>query len=148
MPASSGCCSPCPAEAARRSCACSLRRLPSPRSAPCIFRHSCRPASRRDIWWNIAPDCDLLLPVGWRIGVQAMAITRRRLLAASAGVAAALLVAAPRTPAEAQGSDVLVFAAASLKNALDAVAVQWTKATGKRAVISYASSPALAKQIE
>ena len=41
-----------------------------------------------------------------------------------------------------------MFAAASLKNALDAVNAQWTKETGKKAVISYASSSALAKQIE
>ncbi|MGH8432034.1 MAG: molybdate ABC transporter substrate-binding protein, partial [Solimonas sp.] len=42
----------------------------------------------------------------------------------------------------------LVFAAASLKTALDAVNAQWTKEMGKKAVISYASSSALAKQIE
>jgi len=48
----------------------------------------------------------------------------------------------------AQGGDLVVFAAASLKNALDAVNAQWQKETGKKALISYASSPALAKQIE
>jgi molybdate transport system substrate-binding protein len=79
---------------------------------------------------------------------MAMTFSRRTLLVASAGVTAALLLAAPSRPTEAQGSDVLVFAAASLKNALDAVNAQWTKETGKKAVISYASSPALAKQIE
>jgi molybdate transport system substrate-binding protein len=42
----------------------------------------------------------------------------------------------------------VAFAAASLKTALDAVNAQWTKETGKKAVISYASSSALAKQIE
>lgn len=40
-----------------------------------------------------------------------------------------------------------VFAAASLKNALDAVAADWRAETGRRAVISYAASSALAKQI-
>jgi molybdate transport system substrate-binding protein len=79
---------------------------------------------------------------------MAMTFPRRTLLVASAGVTAALLLAAPSAPTEAQGSDVLVFAAASLKNALDAVNAQWTKETGKRAVVSYASSSALAKQIE
>ena len=79
---------------------------------------------------------------------MAMTFSRRTLLVASAGVTAALLLAAPSEPIEAQGSDVLVFAAASLKNALDAVNAQWTKETGKKAVISYASSAALAKQIE
>ena len=51
-------------------------------------------------------------------------------------------------PAPAQGGDVVVFAAASLKNALDAVNAQWQKETGKKAAISYAASSALAKQIE
>ena len=41
-----------------------------------------------------------------------------------------------------------MFAAASLKNALDEAAAAWTKATGKTARISYAGSNALAKQIE
>jgi molybdate transport system substrate-binding protein len=48
----------------------------------------------------------------------------------------------------AQQQPVVVFAAASLKNALDEVAGQWTKETGKQTKISYAASPALAKQIE
>jgi molybdate transport system substrate-binding protein len=43
---------------------------------------------------------------------------------------------------------VTVFAAASLKNALDAVAAEWKIASGNEAVISYAASSALAKQIE
>jgi len=51
-------------------------------------------------------------------------------------------------PARAQDGDVVVFAAASLKTALDAINAQWQKETGKKATISYASSPALAKQIE
>jgi molybdate transport system substrate-binding protein len=63
-------------------------------------------------------------------------------------VTAALLAGAAAASARAQGGDIVVFAAASLKNALDAVAAQWQKETGKRAVISYAASPALARQIE
>ncbi|MBM3549200.1 MAG: molybdate ABC transporter substrate-binding protein [Alphaproteobacteria bacterium] len=51
-------------------------------------------------------------------------------------------------PAAARSGDVLVFAAASLKEALDAVAAQWNGETGKKAVISYAASSALARQIE
>jgi molybdate transport system substrate-binding protein len=43
---------------------------------------------------------------------------------------------------------VIVFAAASLKNALDDATANWTKDTGKTARISYAGSNALAKQIE
>ncbi|MGC2410329.1 MAG: molybdate ABC transporter substrate-binding protein [Methyloceanibacter sp.] len=42
----------------------------------------------------------------------------------------------------------VVFAAASLKDALDGVSAAWQKETGKSTVISYAASSALAKQIE
>ena len=68
-----------------------------------------------------------------------------------AGVfAGALLVASPwaATPAVAQGGDVVVFAAASMKNALDNAAASWQKESGKTVKISYAGSSALAKQIE
>jgi molybdate transport system substrate-binding protein len=51
-------------------------------------------------------------------------------------------------PAAAQGRDILVFAAASLKNALDDIAGQWQRETGKKVVISYAASNTLIKQIE
>jgi molybdate transport system substrate-binding protein len=50
-------------------------------------------------------------------------------------------------PAVAQDS-VTVFAAASLKNALDDTNAAFTKATGVKAVASYEASSALAKQIE
>jgi molybdate transport system substrate-binding protein len=43
---------------------------------------------------------------------------------------------------------VIVFAAASLKNALDEAAAAWQKETGQSAKISYAASSTLAKQIE
>jgi len=62
--------------------------------------------------------------------------------------AALVLCGPPQDLGHAQGGDLVVFAAASLKNALDAVNAQWQKETGKKALISYASSPALAKQIE
>ena len=51
-------------------------------------------------------------------------------------------------PAHAQGHDVLVFAAASLKNALDEITTQWQRETGKKVVVSYAASNTLIKQIE
>ena len=52
------------------------------------------------------------------------------------------------SPAMAQDS-VVVFAAASLKTALDEIAATWAKDTGKPAPrISYAASSALAKQLE
>jgi molybdate transport system substrate-binding protein len=53
------------------------------------------------------------------------------------------------TTVRAQGTGLLVFAAASLKNALDEIVAAWAKDTGKpMPKISYAASPALAKQIE
>ncbi len=58
---------------------------------------------------------------------------------------AAVLVAAVALPASAD--EVVVFAAASLKTALDAVAADFQAATGHQVTISYAGSNALAKQI-
>jgi molybdate transport system substrate-binding protein len=78
-----------------------------------------------------------------------MVLSRRKWLLRSVALAAVLLAGgSPQTPAKAQGNDVVVFAAASLKNALDAINAQRQKETGKKAVISYAASSALAKQIE
>src|SRR5262245_8573116 len=51
-------------------------------------------------------------------------------------------------PGPAQERDLLVFAAASLKNALDEIGLQYQRDTGRRVVVSYAASPTLAKQIE
>src|SRR5262245_38158429 len=62
--------------------------------------------------------------------------------------AACLTWTAGATPSVAQGRDVLVFAAASLKNALDEVAAQWQRESGKKVSISYAASNTLIKQIE
>ena len=50
--------------------------------------------------------------------------------------------------ASAQGRDVVIFAAASMKNALDEISAAWTRETGRKVAISYAASSALAKQIE
>jgi molybdate transport system substrate-binding protein len=75
--------------------------------------------------------------------------TRRSWLASAAALVALLLGSAPLGPAAAQGRDVMVFAAASLKNALDEINTAWTRESGgKKATISYAASSALAKQIE
>ncbi len=60
----------------------------------------------------------------------------------------ALICTGNARPARAERPDVLVFAAASLKTALDEINAQWHERTGKHAAISYAASPALAKQIE
>jgi molybdate transport system substrate-binding protein len=48
----------------------------------------------------------------------------------------------------AQAQELLVFAAASLKDALDAAIVEYTDGTGREIVASYASSSTLARQIE
>jgi molybdate transport system substrate-binding protein len=78
-----------------------------------------------------------------------MDVSRRKWLARTLGLAAAALLACwPQPSARAQSGDVVVFAAASLKNALDAVNARWQKETGRKATISYAASSALAKQIE
>jgi molybdate transport system substrate-binding protein len=65
-----------------------------------------------------------------------------------AGLVVALLAAFPIGQACAQSKDVLVFAAASLKNALDDVNAQYQHEKGKQTNISYAASSTLAKQIE
>jgi molybdate transport system substrate-binding protein len=80
-----------------------------------------------------------------------MDVVRRKLLGRMLGLAAALALAwgVPQpAPVQARSGDLVVFAAASLKNALDNIHAQWQKETGKSAKISYAASPALAKQIE
>ena len=76
-----------------------------------------------------------------------MRITRRgwlgALLAGALGAAVGL-----GAPAGAQAQDITVFAAASLKDALDAINTQWQADAKHKATISYAASSALAKQIE
>src|SRR5437763_433703 len=61
---------------------------------------------------------------------------------------ATFLCAAIRTQVSAQEKTITVFAAASLKNALDDVNAAFLKTAGTRVVTSYAASSALAKQIE
>ena len=51
-------------------------------------------------------------------------------------------------PGVALAGDIVVFAASSLKPALDPVAAEWAQATGNVARISYGSSSSLAKQVE
>lgn len=72
------------------------------------------------------------------------------LLSRGQTLAAALCLAFAATlaPAKASAEQVLVFAAASLANALDGIATDWQAQTGHAAVISYAGSSALARQIQ
>jgi molybdate transport system substrate-binding protein len=61
---------------------------------------------------------------------------------------AVAMTAAASSPAGAADGRVLVFAAASLKGALDAAVEAWEESSGGSATISYAGSGALAKQLE
>jgi molybdate transport system substrate-binding protein len=76
-------------------------------------------------------------------------LTRRgfgpRVAAAICGFVSMLAWGVPPSLAQ---ENVTVFAAASLKNALDNVNAAWQAEAGKSATISYAASSALAKQIE
>ncbi|MEJ0074848.1 MAG: molybdate ABC transporter substrate-binding protein [Alphaproteobacteria bacterium] len=57
-------------------------------------------------------------------------------------------VSALTSPALAQDKTLTVFAAASMKNALDDINAAFLKATGTKVTASYAASSALAKQLE
>jgi len=59
-----------------------------------------------------------------------------------------LLIALPALAQPPLSVQITVFAAASLKESLDAVAAEWTRQSGQKVVVSYAASSALAKQIE
>jgi molybdate transport system substrate-binding protein len=72
-------------------------------------------------------------------------IERRSILAA---LAAALVIAGAPPSSVAQEKTIIVFAAASMKNALDEVDGIFTKQSGIKVVASYAASSALMKQIE
>ncbi|MBU2359191.1 MAG: molybdate ABC transporter substrate-binding protein [Alphaproteobacteria bacterium] len=63
-----------------------------------------------------------------------------------AAVALAAIVAS--CPIQASADDITVFAAASMKNAMDEVAARWADATGNTAVVSLGGSSELARQIQ
>jgi molybdate transport system substrate-binding protein len=69
-------------------------------------------------------------------------LTRRATLLALA------LSTALALPGFASAAEITVFAASSLKTALDVIAADWEKSTGTKVVISYESSAKLAKQIQ
>lgn len=69
-------------------------------------------------------------------------------LASLAAPARAEQATTPPGAAVASVDTVIVFAAASLKTALDAIGARWTAATGNKVTISYAASGALARQLE
>src|SRR5215813_8849717 len=63
-------------------------------------------------------------------------------------ISALFALAVAATTAHAEDKPITVFAAASLKNALDDVDTAFTKQSGIKVVVSYGASSALAKQIE
>src|ERR1700733_11190900 len=63
-------------------------------------------------------------------------------------VALTILFGSAHSPVLAQDKTLTVFAAASMKNALDDIDAAYTAKTGVKIVASYAASSALAKQIE
>jgi molybdate transport system substrate-binding protein len=63
-------------------------------------------------------------------------------------IAFTILFGSAFSPAAAQDKSLTVFAAASMKNALDDIDAAYTTKTGVKVVASYAASSALAKQIE
>ncbi len=65
-----------------------------------------------------------------------------------AAIAAAIAIAAAPHPAKAQDKTITVFAAASMKNALDDIDAAFTKQSGVKVIASYDASSALMKQIE
>jgi molybdate transport system substrate-binding protein len=73
---------------------------------------------------------------------------RNRILMFLASAALGMGLASTPTAALAQDKTITVFAAASLKNALDDIDAAFTKSTGIKVVASYAASSALIKQIE
>jgi len=74
---------------------------------------------------------------------------RRRVLCLVLSAAAALVFSAGAAPsAQAQDPIITVFAAASMKNALDDVSAAFTKQSGTKVVASYAASSTLIRQIE
>src|SRR6187399_2758771 len=62
-------------------------------------------------------------------------------------LAFSILLGSTCSPALAQEKSLTVFAAASMKNALDDISAAYTAKSGVRIVASYAASSALAKQI-
>jgi molybdate transport system substrate-binding protein len=75
-------------------------------------------------------------------------MSRRQLTAILSAALLSGLMAFASHSAAAQDKSITVFAAASMKNALDDVNAAYAKASGVRVVTSYAASSALARQIE
>src|SRR6516162_2531264 len=106
----------------------------------------------RDSWIIYAAFGVLVCLLLWRVATQRNAGNLRASLIIL-GIAALVMVGwqgARLLPVGATTKDktITVFAAASLKNALDDVDTAFTKQSGIKVVVSYGASSALAKQIE
>ncbi|TCR89901.1 molybdate ABC transporter substrate-binding protein [Rhizobium sp. BK376] len=78
-----------------------------------------------------------------------MAFRRRQWIKLASAALSAAWLGIAAVPAPAHAADkIVVFAAASMKNALDNMDAAFTKETGKEVTVSYAASGALAKQLE
>ena len=81
---------------------------------------------------------------------------RRRRLLRTIALLAACAIALPAAASEARSrraardddGPLLIFAASSLQGTLDGVVAPWIRVTGRHAVVSYAASSTLARQIE
>jgi molybdate transport system substrate-binding protein len=91
------------------------------------MRSGASPCARRKSYW------------------RTVVLTRKSMLAA---LAATVVITAAPLAANAQDKSITVFAAASMKNALDDVDAAYTKQSGVKVVASYDASSALMKQIE
>jgi molybdate transport system substrate-binding protein len=79
-----------------------------------------------------------------------MSLRARFIASFSVALLSALLIVSRGASAEDSGSNapVIVFAAASLKNALDGISSAWQQDSGQTVKTSYAASSTLAKQLE
>jgi molybdate transport system substrate-binding protein len=95
---------------------------------------------RKSLTDRVTRECSRVKSL-WRTVV----LKRSHILAA---LAAAFAIAALPHAVEAQDRSITIFAAASMKNALDDVDAAFTKKSGIKVVVSYDASSALMKQIE
>src|SRR5262245_60988776 len=99
-----------------------------------------------NLWPDHVPERGAVITRARRKLLRSARMRNRALMFLAAALGMGL--ASPPTAALAQDKTITVFAAASLKNALDDIDAAFTKSTGVKVVASYAASSALIKQIE
>jgi molybdate transport system substrate-binding protein len=101
----------------------------------------------RHIQWNMTEDQGARRRIMAR--VTGLFVVSRHLLAYAPLILLGVLLGGAWSPdASAQAPKLIVFAAASLKDALDAANAAYTREKGQETAVSYAASSTLAKQIE